>query len=142
MLQKPCLNALSAKNLTRLLMCLTYWHNCISLHEQTITDDRLQLFENENRAKIGRINFLIIIIKDFLSSFSSCFKLTVICNLSSPLGWNRPVNVYAFAFMLIRLYVLKSCLIVQKKVRKNISKYLTTRLARLYLCTINMKTQK
>lgn len=28
MLQKPCLNALSAKNLTRLLILLTYWHNC------------------------------------------------------------------------------------------------------------------
>ena len=28
MLQKPCLNALSAKKLTRLLITLTYWHNC------------------------------------------------------------------------------------------------------------------
>ena len=28
MLQKPCLNALSAKNLTRIIITLTYWHNC------------------------------------------------------------------------------------------------------------------
>ena len=141
MLQKPCLNALSAKNLTRLLMCLTYWHNCISLHEQTITDDRLQLFENENRAKIGRINFLIIIIKDFLSSFSSLFKLNVICHLSSPPPWLEQAR----KCIRLRIYVdsplcFKILPYRAKKVRKNISEYLTTRLARLYLCTINMKT--